>query len=68
MSVSEVQRRQAELDPKDDLAPYAGKWVALRKGHVIASDIDPLLLRDHEEVTAEDVIMPVPPSADYLIL
>jgi hypothetical protein len=31
---------QASLAPKEDLRPYAGKWIALRDGYVVASADD----------------------------
>ena len=59
---------QAKLDAKEDLAPYMGKWVALRSGKVIASDLSAKALRDHEEVSPTDAIIPVPRSrAGYFI-
>lgn len=37
MIAQELVRRQRGLDPKEDLtAHYAGEWVILRDGHVIA--------------------------------
>jgi len=48
--------------------PYMGKWVALRGGKVIASDLSAKALRDHEEVRPTDAIVPVPRSrAGYFI-
>ena len=59
---------QAKLDAKEDLAPYMGKWIALRGGKVIASDLSAKALRDHEEVRPTDAIVPVPRSrAGYFI-
>jgi hypothetical protein len=60
MSTSELDRKQAEILPKEDLTPYAGRWVALRDGHVVASDVDAVSLRNRPEVTEDDVIAPVP--------
>jgi hypothetical protein len=59
MTVQEVKRAQEELAPKDDLTPYKGQWVALRDGHVVASDVDPVRLRENPEVREDDVIIPV---------
>jgi hypothetical protein len=56
------RRAQAELEPKEDLAPYMGKWVALRNGKVIASDLSAKGLRGKSEVRPTDVIVPVPRS------
>jgi hypothetical protein len=59
MSVQEVEQAQRALSPQDDLAPYAGQWVALRNGHVVASGIDPESLREDPAVEPDDVIVPV---------
>lgn len=56
---NDLRRGQAELEPKEDLTPYLGKWVALRDGRVIASDLSAEKLRSHREVKATDVIVPV---------
>ena len=65
MSVHEFeQAQQKTLVPKDDLAPYAGQWVALRDGHVIASDLDAVALRDNPVVTSEDTLLPVPSGGE----
>ncbi len=55
--------------PKGDLAAYAGQWVALRKGEVVASDIDAEQLKEHAEVHDGDVLVPVGhPDRGYFIL
>lgn len=59
-----LQREQERLLPADDLAPYAGKWVAVREGRVVATDLDPVSLRNHAEVSAEDVLWHVPAPTD----
>jgi hypothetical protein len=51
---------QADLVIHEDLKPYAGSWVALRAGKVVASALDAVELRDKPEVHADDVLMPVP--------
>ena len=56
---NDLRRGQAELEPKEDLTPYLGKWVALRAGKVIASDLSAEKLRSHRKVKATDVIVPV---------
>ena len=56
---NDLRRGQAELEPKEDLTPYLGKWVALRVGKVIASDLSAEKLRSHREVKDTDVIVPV---------
>ena len=59
MSVQDIQRQQQEVMPKGDLAPYAGKWVALRDGEVVASALDAELLRENPDVQDDDVLVPV---------
>ena len=59
MTVQDVERAQEALAPKEDLSPYAGQWVALRNGRVVASDIDAARLRQHPLVRDEDVVVPV---------
>jgi hypothetical protein len=59
---------QAKLEPKEDLGPYMGKWVALRNGKVVASDLSAKGLRSQPEVRPTDAIIPVPRSrAGYFI-
>jgi hypothetical protein len=67
MSVHEFEQAQQNALPKDDLTPYAGQWVALRDGHVIASDLDAVALRDNPVVTSEDALQPVPPSGEGVV-
>ena len=64
-----VAERQQELAPKEDLRPYAGQWVALRDGRVVASDLDAGVLRARPDVEPTDAIMRVPvnPSALYVL-
>ena len=57
-----VERAQEELAPKEDLSEYAGQWVALRDGRVVANDIDPSRLRENPDVHEGDVIVPVSDS------
>lgn len=54
---NDLRRGQAELEPKDDLTPYRGKWVALRAGKVIASALSAEKLRSNPEVKDNDVIL-----------
>jgi hypothetical protein len=62
------RQAQAELEPKEDLTPYMGKWVALRSGRVVASDLSAKGLRDNPEVRPTDSLIPVPRSrAGYFI-
>jgi hypothetical protein len=46
----------------EDLTKYAGSWVAIRDGKVIASALDPVELRDKSDVHEDDVLLPVPDS------
>ena len=46
----------------EDLTPYAGSWVAIRDGKVVASALDPVELRNKPEVAEHDLLMPVPDS------
>lgn len=54
-----VAERQKQLVPKQDLASYAGLWVALRDGYVIASALDAVTLRSQPEVDDDAVLIPV---------
>lgn len=60
MTVKEIKREQAKSLPREDLAPYAGQWVALREGVVVAADLNPVSLRDNPAVQASDALQPVP--------
>jgi hypothetical protein len=51
---------QSDLVIREDLTPYAGSWVAIRHGKVVASALDSVELRDTTEVHDDDVLMPVP--------
>lgn len=56
---NDVRRAQAALEPKEDLSPYMGRWVALRSGKVVASDLSAKGLRSQANVWPTDVIIPV---------
>src|SRR3954468_2099621 len=62
MTVQELEREQEKALPKDDLTPFEGQWVALRDGHVVAADLDPVALRDNAAVKDTDALIPVPPA------
>ncbi len=68
MSVHDLEQAQQKILPKDDLTPYRGQWVALRDGHVIASDIDAVALRDNPVVKSEDTLLPVPPGGERVYI
>ncbi|MHB1860333.1 MAG: DUF5678 domain-containing protein [Solirubrobacteraceae bacterium] len=55
---------QADLAIHADLTAYAGSWVAIRDGNVVASALDPVELRDKPEVRDDDILMPVPDRTD----
>jgi hypothetical protein len=61
-------RAQTKRNPKEDLRPYQGRWVALRDGKVIASDLSLHALRGHPEVNATDVVMPVSRHASGIFI
>jgi hypothetical protein len=44
----------------EDLTKYAGSWVAIRDGKVIATALDSVELRNSPEVREDDFLMPVP--------
>ena len=48
----------------EDLRPYAGSWVAIRDGKVIAAALDAVELRDHPDVREDDLLMPVPDATE----
>jgi hypothetical protein len=58
-------------DPQvqEDLTPYAGSWVAIRDGKVVASALDSVELRDHPDVHEDDLLMPIPtgPSGVFVL-
>lgn len=47
----------------EDLTPYAGSWVAIRDGKVLASALDSVELRDRPDHREDDLLMPVPDGA-----
>lgn len=59
-----------QTDPmiREDLREYAGSWVAIRDGKVVASAIDPVELRDAPEVREDDLLMPVPDRPDGIYI
>ncbi len=67
-SVIDIQREQQESMPREDLRPYAGQWVALRDGHVVACDIDAVALRNNEAVSETDTLIPVPLDRNAILI
>jgi hypothetical protein len=57
-----LREAQTELDAKEDLKPYLGKWVALRDGLVVASSDRAETLLKRPEVHEDDVLMPISTS------
>jgi hypothetical protein len=64
----DVTRAQEELQAQEDLSAYAGQWVALRDGHVVAAAPDPTSLRENPDVREDDELVPVgEPRATYFL-
>lgn len=59
MTVEEIQRHQEAAMPTGDLEPYAGKWIAVRDGEIVASELTLARLREHPDVLLTDVCHPV---------
>lgn len=59
---------QSDLAIRANLTPYAGSWVAVRDGEVVASALDSVELRDKPEVHEDDVLMPIPDRPDSVYL
>jgi hypothetical protein len=66
MTVEDVAREQEKLLPKEDLTPYAGRWVALRDGLVVATSMDAVALRDDPRVSPGDTLLPVPAGGETI--
>ena len=60
--------RQSDLVIREDLTPYAGSWVAIRDGTVVASALDSVELRDKPGVHDDDVLMPVPDRTESVYI
>ncbi len=52
----------------EDLTRYAGSWVAIRDGKVIADALDSVELRNKPEVKQDDFLMPVPDAGSSAFL
>lgn len=48
-----------------NLAEYAGRWVAVRRGNVVAAADSLSELRENPEVRRDDVVFVVPASGPY---
>lgn len=64
----DVERAQAELQPREDLSQYAGQWVVLRDGHVVAHGPDPAQLVAGAEFQPGDILTPVTADGESLFL
>lgn len=62
---TEIQR---EPFASEDLTPYQGSWVAIRNGIVVAHALDPIELRDREDVRGDDLLLLVPLKARELLI
>ena len=63
-----LDREQQSLVGDVDLDPYRGTWVAIRDGEVIASDVDPIALRDNPDVRSDDFLTLVPTADEGMLL
>jgi hypothetical protein len=68
MTSTALEEAQSRVMPKEDLTPYAGQWVALREGHVVAAELDPVALRERADVLPSDDLMPVPASTHATLM
>jgi len=57
-----------EPEVREDLTRYAGSWVAIRDGMVIASALDPVDLRNDPLVHENDLLMPVPSNTSGIFI
>jgi hypothetical protein len=64
----EFERAQDATLPKQSLVAFEGLWVALRGGYVVAADLDPIRLREHDAVCDDDVLLAVPPDGDGALI
>lgn len=64
MTVDELERAQEAVLPAEDLEPYRGMWVAIRRGRIIASNLAPVALRNDPKVRKTDTLTPVPAQRD----
>lgn len=58
--LSAAEEAQRNSMPKEDLSSFAGQWVALRDGHVVAHAPTLVALRRHDDVRVDDVFVAVP--------
>lgn len=67
-TTQEIQQHQNAARPKEDIAKFEGRWVALRNGHVVASGRSLNELRGTRGVRPEDTLRLVPRRDAVLIL
>lgn len=67
-TAEEIQELQRGLFPKQDLTRFAGRWVALRDGHVIAHASTLAALEAHPAVRPDDVLTPVPRGGGAFVM
>jgi hypothetical protein len=66
MTPQEILRQQRKLAPKESLAKFAGRWVVLRHGTVIADGEDPIELRNRPDVSDDDPVIPVTAAKEHV--
>lgn len=62
--VRAIQRAQRDGMPREDLRPYAGQWVAIRKGRVVAANPDVKALVADPRFGPDDTLWPVQEDFD----
>jgi hypothetical protein len=60
MIAQELLHQQRELAPKQDLAEFAGQWVVLRDGHVVAHAHEMAELMSQDVLSDRDALIRVP--------
>jgi len=63
-----IQHAQHAAMPREDVSQYEGKWIAIRNGHIVAADRDPVRLRANPDVHVDDALMPVPRDGHSLLI
>jgi Family of unknown function (DUF5678) len=63
-----LDQDQSLISEDVDLEPYRGRWVAVRDGRIVASDVDTAALRVDPAVESTDAIVLVPTKEEGLFL
>jgi hypothetical protein len=63
-----IQQDQLDASPNEDMRPYAGQFVAIRKGCVVAAHFDVRRLVEDPRYREGDVIAPVPERFDLELI